>query len=83
MKALHSLLARQLKRYLGDSYTIDDTLENFLLSISESYEEADIDRSMLERSLDISSKELCQINNDLKSVFESIPDALLRIDSPR
>lgn len=45
-----------------------------------SYNEFDSDRTMLERSLDLSSQELLQANADMRAVFNTSPDLFIWID---
>ena len=70
---MHVLLARQLKR-LGLSPSAAPTAadwEKFLGHVGRVYESADQDRYTLERSLEISSDELHQLNENLRHQSES------------
>jgi PAS domain S-box-containing protein len=78
---MHNLLKRQLKRYFDDSFVISDKFQQFIDSVDEAYKEFDIDRNMLERSLDLSSQELLQANSEMRAVIQAFPDLLFRIDS--
>lgn len=80
MEHIHSLLKRQLKRCFGDNASIPDEWQEFIRMVNEAYQESDIDREMLERSLDLSSQELLEANSQMRSVFQAIPDLLFRID---
>jgi signal transduction histidine kinase/ActR/RegA family two-component response regulator len=77
MDQLHKLLLRQLKRAQIDLEK-DDIPEKFLklLSyVSNFYNEADQGRYIIERSLEISSKEMLQLNESLqreKDVLQSV-----------
>ncbi len=64
-KKYHNLLTRQLKRNFGDLDSIPEKLLEFLDEINLAYEQADQDRNMLERSLDLSSEELLNANAEL------------------
>jgi PAS domain S-box-containing protein len=77
---MHSLLKRQVKRYFGDSFVMSDKFQQFIDSVDEAYKEFDIDRNMLERSLDLSSQELLQTNSEMRAVIQAFPDLLFRID---
>jgi two-component system sensor histidine kinase/response regulator len=69
---VHVLLARQLKRLgLSSSPRTEAEWETFLGHVSRVYESADQDRYTLERSLEISSRELHQLNDDLRRQSES------------
>ena len=69
---MHVLLARQLKRLgLSSAPKTEAEWEAFLGHVSGAYESADQDRYTLERSLEISSRELHQLNDDLRRQSES------------
>lgn len=62
---MHRLLKRQLKRYLPDPQ--DQRRFNDLLEvIDQAYQQQDVDREMLERSLQLTSEELLQRNHKLR-----------------
>jgi signal transduction histidine kinase len=78
-KSLHRLLQRQLKKHLGSLDKIPPDLQSLLIAISEAYEQADTDRVMVERSLDLASQELLGRNQQLTLDLEQrkiIEDAL-------
>lgn len=77
---MHSLLRRQLKRSFGDSFVIPAQWQAFIESINDAYQEFDMDRNMLERSLELSSHELLQTNSEMRAIFEAIPDLFFRLD---
>jgi two-component system cell cycle sensor histidine kinase/response regulator CckA len=60
----HSLLTRQLKKHFGG--TIPPILAAFADDVDQAYLEADKDRNMLERALDITSDEMMTVYEDLK-----------------
>jgi two-component system, sensor histidine kinase and response regulator len=69
---VHVLLARQLKRLgLTSAPRTEAEWETFLGHVSRVYESVDHDRYTLERSLEISSTELHQLNDDLRRQSES------------
>ncbi len=80
MEIFHSLLKRQIKRHFSDSETLSSEVKDFIKSVDNSYHEFDSDRTMLERSLDLSSQELLQANADMRAVFYASPDLYLWID---
>ncbi|WP_222102295.1 hypothetical protein, partial [Candidatus Propionivibrio aalborgensis] len=59
---MHSLLLRQIKRYLGSPDEIPENLLPFLEAISASYVADDSDRSLIDHSLDVMSTELEERN---------------------
>jgi PAS domain S-box-containing protein len=77
---MHSLLRRQLKRFFGEQFRIPGEWEGFIGAINDAYLEFDVDRKMLERSLDLSSQELLQANSEMRAVFQAFPDLLFRLD---
>jgi signal transduction histidine kinase/ActR/RegA family two-component response regulator len=79
MPELHSLLRRQLKRYFPDD-RVPPELGPILAAIDQAYHQFDHDRSMLERSLDLSSQELLQINGELRALVSAFPDHILRLN---
>jgi two-component system, NtrC family, sensor kinase len=64
---MHKLLERQIKRYIGDATTLPPELMRFIAAIDEAYSSADADRLMIERSLDLMSKELTEANVGLRN----------------
>ena len=80
MKPMHSLLKRQLLRSFGDSFSIPEEWQGFIRMVNDAYREADTDREMLERSLDLSSQELLQANSEMRTIFQAIPDLLFQMD---
>ncbi len=82
----HRLLQRQLKKLKLDRESAPDAQEwhAFLDSIQRTYDEADDDRYLLERSLAISSQEMQDLYENLKQaseqryrvIFEGVQDAI-------
>jgi PAS domain S-box-containing protein len=64
---LHSLLERQLRRLLSPELRASPELAPLLEAIDEAYRRSDSDRVLLERSLDLSSRELLQANEELRN----------------
>jgi signal transduction histidine kinase len=61
------LLERQVKRYLGDSDKLPAQLTAFVAAVDAAYTSADADRSMIERTLALMSKELTEANAGLRN----------------
>lgn len=78
--SLHSLLRRQLKRHFGPGFAVPPEWRAFVAAVDVAYREADQDRGMLERSLDLSSQELLQAGAHNRALLQGIPDLLLRLD---
>ena len=64
---MHSLLERQLRRLLSPELRASPELAPLLAAIDEAYRQSDSDRVLLERSLDLSSRELLQANEELRN----------------
>jgi two-component system NtrC family sensor kinase len=67
MKTLHSLLRRQLRREFGEPERAPAELAGLLRAVSQAYDDADADRRMIERSLDLMSQELTERNGQLRA----------------
>ncbi len=80
MEDIHSLLKRQLKKYFGTLH-VPAPWERFIKAVDAAYKEFDTDRTMLERSLDLSSQELLQANSEMRAIFQAIPDLLFRLSN--
>ncbi len=80
MEQLHSLLQRQLKRHTLTPAQLSPELQQFVFAVNQAYHQADEDRSMLERSLELSSQELLQANSEMRAIFEALPEVFFRMD---
>ena len=85
---MHKLLERQLRRHFGSLEAVPADLIPLLDSISASYTEADADRRLVERSLELTSQELLQRNAALRDrererqiVFDSVPAMIFYKDA--
>jgi len=81
MVKIHSLLKRQIKRHLGKMDSIPTEWEKFIDAVNEAYWQMDMDREMLERSLELSSQELLQKNSEMSAVYQAFPDQFFRTDA--
>ena len=57
---MHRLLRRQLRKHLGVEDEVPAALQPFVAAVDAAYADFDSDRAMLERSLELSSKELSE-----------------------
>lgn len=80
MKKAHPLLQRQIKRYFSDQLELPGELEKFLGAVDQAYWDSDRDRVMLERALELSSKELLQANSEMRAMIKAFPDLFMRLD---
>jgi two-component system, cell cycle sensor histidine kinase and response regulator CckA len=71
----HSLLRRQIKRSFGSLEDLPPDVRRFIESVDTAYLQADSDRSMLERSFELTSQELGQANSNLRQAVQALHDA--------
>jgi two-component system cell cycle sensor histidine kinase/response regulator CckA len=69
---LHKLLLRQLRRHLGGVAVTSPTLQSFIDAVDEAYRQADDERAMLERSMEIVSQEMTERYHALEAGKEQI-----------
>ena len=62
---LHRLTQRQIKKFLPIEYQSDE-LSAFIFSVNQAYHQADEDRELLERSIELTSQELKKRNAELQ-----------------
>jgi len=84
---MHSLLRRQLRRFLGVEEPVPESCRELVAAIDGAYQHFEDDRRMLERSLELSSQELLQANDELRrslsllrSTLDSTADGILVVD---
>ena len=63
---MHPLLQRQIRRHLGENGKTCAGCHDFLEAVDAAYAQADTDRTMVERSLELMSQELNQRNEELR-----------------
>jgi PAS domain S-box-containing protein len=80
MVPLQSLLKRQLKRFFGNEFHVPAEWEGFIAAVDSAYAEFEIDRKLMERSLELSSQELLEVNSEIRAIFQAIPDLVFRLD---
>lgn len=69
MDSLHSLLKRQLKRHAAQMDRLPPT---FIEAVDQTYRQFDDDRTLLERSLEVTSQELLQSNIEMHRAYEEL-----------
>ncbi len=77
---MNKVLERQLKKIFGSLEAVPQGLDVFLKLVSDTYDHADDDRTMIERSLDISSKELGDLNKKTLEESEKLKSNLLELE---
>ena len=73
---MHRLLRRQLRKYLGVDDEVPAPLQAFVAAVDAAYADFDSDRAMLERSLELSSKELSDARDEATAARRRLTDAL-------
>lgn len=62
----NKLLQRQIQKHIGSADKLPEKYLSLLKAVSDSYDHYDKDREMLERSIELSSKEMIELNSALK-----------------
>jgi signal transduction histidine kinase/DNA-binding response OmpR family regulator len=73
---MHRLLRRQLRKYLGVEDDVPDPLRLFIAAVDAAYADFDSDRAILERSLELSSKELSDVHDRAMKAHQRFIDAI-------
>jgi signal transduction histidine kinase/CheY-like chemotaxis protein len=73
---MHRLLRRQLRKHLGVEDEVPAALASFMAAVDAAYADFDSDRAMLERSLELSSKELSDAHEEAMQARRRLIDAL-------
>ena len=79
MKKFHALLRRQWQRIFGRDRAMPEEWRAFMQTVSDTYDEFDTGRLIVERALALSSEELHSANAELRGVLQSLPDPLFRV----
>lgn len=94
---MNKLLLRQIGKHWGSYDNVPAELKEFLQTVSNTYDYQDRDRSMLERSIELSSdemiglydrlrnesKELTKAHEELKTLFSNIGSVFFTVDIPQ
>ncbi len=82
---MHPLLERQLGKVKGEGQDID--LPHFLSLIEEAYTEADKERRMTDRSVELMSLEMMELNTSLRhqaqrmeTIFDAVADGIIALE---
>jgi PAS domain S-box-containing protein len=73
---MHRLLRRQLRKYLGVEEQVPAAIQRFMAAVDAAYADFDSDRAILERSLELSSKELSDARDEATEARRRLTDAL-------
>jgi PAS domain S-box-containing protein len=84
---LNKLLERQISKYVGSTDGLPENITNLLQVISDSYGHYEKDRKMLERTIELCSSEMIQLNSklrkethELKTLFETMREVFFSVD---
>lgn len=92
----HSILSKQIKRFLPEQYAQDEALRAFLESVSNSYNSFDKSKKITEHAFAVSEREYQEVNRDLlleneirlrsiseirKAISSLSPDSVIDIDN--
>jgi PAS domain S-box-containing protein len=74
---MHRLLTRQIRKAFGDAtaQSLPPEIQRLLELVNDSYVQTDADRTLLERSMELSSNELLARNQSLLSTNQALRDA--------
>src|SRR6185503_2473186 len=72
---MNKLLQRQLQHHFSGADQIPENLTPLLEAISASYDQYESDRDTIERSIELSSKEMIELNNTIKKEKEELKKA--------
>jgi PAS domain S-box-containing protein len=73
---MHRLLRRQLRKHLGVEDEVPAELRSFVAAVDAAYADFDSDRALLERSQELSSKELSEARDKATQAQTRLTDAL-------
>ena len=73
---MHRLLRRQLRKHLGVEGEVPAALQSFVAAVDSAYTDFDSDRAMVERSQELSSKELSEAHDKAAQAQTRLTDAL-------
>src|SRR5438477_441300 len=76
---MHRLLRRQLRKHLGGEDEVPAALHPFVAAVDAAYADFDSDRALLERSQELSSKELSEARDKATKAQRRLTDALQTI----
>lgn len=78
---MHKTLARQLEHHIKDDGAVPAEWQELLDAISGTYESFDRDRILIERSLEISSRELKEFISMLQATLDSTSEGIIVINN--
>ncbi len=79
MEVKHKLLQRQLRKVGVDPKEQSEQIHSLLKLVESAYDDFKEERDLLERSMNISSREMESANIELGAILNSFPDMLVRL----
>lgn len=76
---MHRLLERQVRKHFGDLDRVPDDMQPLLDAVDAAYQANDDDRELMERSMDLVSKELLQRNDALTKQITETEEAMAKL----
>jgi len=77
---MHDLLSREVTRHFGAVDQVPARLAPFLASVDQAYDDCDAHRQVLERLLELRSRELRAATATMQGLLLALPDVYYRID---
>ncbi len=75
MEDINKLLLRQIQKYLGGLENVPEHYHAFIKAINESYNHYEKDHHLLERSIELSSEEMIELNDQLRNETKQLKKA--------
>jgi PAS domain S-box-containing protein len=73
---MNKLLERQIRNYLNGVDISSQQIQDFFKAVSEAYDAEEVDRKLMERSIEISSKEMIELNDREREEAASNKEAI-------
>ncbi len=76
----HRLLRRQLRRLYGTEIAPEGDWAALLQTVSDTYQESDSERRLLENALEVNAQELTEANKKLRLIIDNAPAGIVMLD---
>lgn len=77
---MNKVLERQLKKVFGSLDKVPQDIQPLLQLVSDTYDHAEEDRAMIERSMEISSRELGELNTRTREEAERLKETVHELE---
>ncbi|MCC5833017.1 MAG: PAS domain S-box protein [Chlamydiales bacterium] len=78
---MSSLLKNQIRRYFGEGFEFDERMKQFLQAVDDAYSHYEEDRKLLLRSIELSSEEMLELNENFRESSEKHRKVLQKLIS--